>query len=580
LAILNPRTLSVEIRRDPSRDGECLVFDALSRLPSDYRVFYSVAWLARSRRFGGADGEADFVIVHPQRGAIVVEVKGGIIRRDGEAGKWFSAFRSTGKEVEIKDPVAQAKRNKFRLSDALVEQSTWVSGKPKFGHAVAFPHCDAYSQALGPDCPAEIVMYAPDLADIERWANQVYDFWSGSEAPCSPFDGISMRTVTNLFVPRVSLSSASDVASINHSENEIERLTTNQLNILNSLSRNRRVAIRGGAGTGKTVLALTKAVHLANQGFQVLLTCYNKPLADHLESLALSTPGLRVSTFHALCTGIIRDAGLKTQRSNDRTYWDDVLPNALGDALSKRQDIRFDAIVVDEGQDFAESWWTPLQLALSDPDDGIMYVFYDDNQRLYQRPNGYPKDLVDFCLSENLRNTKPIHAAAAYFYSGGDLRGIGPDGPSISTVTVPDPKAERLELAKFLERLVNQEHVAPNKIAVLLGRSVEANGIAASGLIGTVRCTRDASGRIDRPLLESIARFKGLERPVILLADLGHSVDGTHDEDLYVGLSRARSLLFVFGSEQVLHYMGLSPKGATAAKPGLTDYQKALSGEL
>jgi hypothetical protein len=277
---------------------------------------------------------------------------------------------------------------------------------------------------------------------------------------------------------------------------------------------------------------------------------------------------------------LIDRAGLEVKQSNDQTYWNDVLPNALEEALSKRPDIRFDAIVVDEGQDFAEAWWTPLQLSLTDPDDGIFYLFYDDNQRVYRQSESYPNGLVDFCLTENLRNTKPIHSAAAAFYLGGELRGMGPDGPNISTISASDDKAEKRELAACLQRLVNKEHVKPSNIAILFGRSMEAGGIGANGWIGGIQCTRDASGLLDSPLLESIARFKGLERPVVLLAGLSSLVDGAHDEDLYVGLSRARSLMFVFGTEQVLHYLGMPRGDGTNAAPEMTAYQKALSGDL
>ena len=68
---------------------------------------------------------------------------------------------------------------------------------------------------------------------------------------------------------------------------------------------------------------------------------------------------------------------------DDRTFWSDVLPGLLPDA-AQQLGLTFDAIVVDEGQDFHANWWTALELLLADPDDGFFYVFADDNQNVYR----------------------------------------------------------------------------------------------------------------------------------------------------------------------------------------------------
>jgi superfamily I DNA and RNA helicase len=69
---------------------------------------------------------------------------------------------------------------------------------------------------------------------------------------------------------------------------------------------------------------------------------------------------------------------------------------------------RFDAIVVDEGQDFAESWWDAVLAALRDPDEGALYVFSDEGQRIFARQGRPAGELESFPLVENLRNTKQI----------------------------------------------------------------------------------------------------------------------------------------------------------------------------
>jgi hypothetical protein len=81
-----------------------------------------------------------------------------------------------------------------------------------------------------------------------------------------------------------------------------------------------------------------------------------------------------------------RDAGLdlpdRTASKMPSTYFTEDLPVALGQAVSILGP-RYDAIVVDEGQDFEEMWWIPLTELLRDQTQGILYIFFDDRQAIY-----------------------------------------------------------------------------------------------------------------------------------------------------------------------------------------------------
>lgn len=94
-------------------------------------------------------------------------------------------------------------------------------------------------------------------------------------------------------------------------EQQIIRLTEEQFQVLDALNRNRRVAVSGCAGSGKTFLALEKARRLAHEGYKTLLTCYNRPLADHLAHLTKGTAGLTIDTFHGFCLEQALAAGLE-----------------------------------------------------------------------------------------------------------------------------------------------------------------------------------------------------------------------------------------------------------------------------
>lgn len=68
----------------------------------------------------------------------------------------------------------------------------------------------------------------------------------------------------------------------------------------------------------------------------------------------------------------------------------------------------YDAIIVDEAQDFLPDWWTYLELLFAKPEDSIMYAFADANQNLYRDEWLPPFDSDPFPLDLNCRNTKEI----------------------------------------------------------------------------------------------------------------------------------------------------------------------------
>ena len=178
-----------------------------------------------------------------------------------------------------------------------------------------------------------------------------------------------------------------------------------QFLVLDYISNIPRARIEGAAGTGKTVLAMEEAARSGRSGERTLLTCYNSALAKELRRRLADVGNVTVANFHGLCLSVADATGLPVESgADDRSYFEDYLPELLVKALCSDETQRFSRIVVDEGQDFLDNWWIALDEAIVP--GGRIRVFFDSNQRLYDRHS----DLVEATgnsfpiqLSRNLR---------------------------------------------------------------------------------------------------------------------------------------------------------------------------------
>ena len=102
--------------------------------------------------------------------------------------------------------------------------------------------------------------------------------------------------------------------------------------------------------------------------------------------------------------------GAEEGSREDSDFWEHALPARMAElAAELPPGKRFDSFIVDEAQDFADNWWTPLLRALRDEEQGGLYVYSDENQRIFARFGQPPVPLVPLVLDHNLRNTKQIH---------------------------------------------------------------------------------------------------------------------------------------------------------------------------
>jgi len=540
VAKVYPERLPESILSDPKRNAEKKVFEALSGLGSSFVVFYSVAW--QSRKEGWArDGEADFVIAHPDYGVLVLEVKGGGVSFDAPSGQWTTTDRY-GSSFVI-DPVEQARKSHYTLLDKLKDLPEWDSSRfLTIGHAVCFPDVVVENKSLRLDLPREIVVDHADLKNIDETIQRIFEHWADKNWR-APLGKDRLAIVESLLARSFKMTTPLGV-ELDREDKKLIELTEQQFRLLNFLASRRRALIAGCAGSGKTMLAIEKARQLHEQGFRVLLTCFNSDLAD---DLAKRLPDISVLHFHGLCREMAKETGFSVQPAkNEQEYYDVILPEMLMKAVDETGPM-FDAIIVDEGQDFLETYWVALAGLLKEK-EGIFYVFYDDNQNLYGGAS--LKGIVDdepFLLPENCRNTKSIHKVVNAFYSD-RTRMIcnGPEGRTPELHIYRDSADMLKNIQSVLNKLVNEEHIQVEDIVILTPYAQEKSALKAGARLGNFSLSGTPSRRRNEVQVTTIYKFKGLERKVVILAEVDGGFKYNPEILMYVGSSRARTHLLFF----------------------------------
>jgi len=537
---------------DAARPSCARLYERLGRVLNDeWLVIHEPRWIGRSVPGEPLpDGRADFAIAHPDRGILLLDVHDGGLTWDPHSGRWRGGVGLRDRSIE--DPFVSLETRLEALVRHMRAHPSAVPSQPVTGFAAVLPDVIAPSRGLAAHAPAALVVDMAALNEPDKAIEAIYDHWQ----PRRPATGSASarwwwRVFEDIFVAprRLRVTLGHRVAT---DRRDILSLGDRQVQILDLLARVRRQTIYGPAGTGKTVLAIAKARLLAEQGMRVLLTCYNKALGRHLQAAVADQPAITARHFHELCY-VLADLEAKggkppPSRKAQRHFYDEELPALLMAAAGEMSD-RFDAIVVDEGQDFRRSWWRALDCLGADPERMIRYIFYDDAQYLGNGVAEVPGAEEALELRTNWRNTRSIvrHLATAEPRMQ-DVPCAAPEGAPVRfEPTTPD--FERA-LRRVLMHLVGREEVRPEDIILLSGRQPLRSRASriTEPIAGCRLTTEDEPGAIR---IRSVQSFKGLEAPVVILTELGEYPAERARQLHYVGASRAMTLLVVMGNARV-----------------------------
>lgn len=497
------------------------------------------------------DHEADFVVLMPGSGVVSVEVKGSHVWVEPD-GRWMIRRDAGDQEIH---PVEQARGCAYALRDYLTRDPRWSRSRVRWSHHVVLARTRLDACFATPECPRWQITGADQLSELGQ---RIWDTTSihRTDARLPNADDIELirEILTGRNLPRVDPTAmAEDRAEL------ADRLTQEQAAILGVTRLLHRLEIRGGAGSGKTVLALRQAADLASGRAsgtkqRVAVLCYSYGLAHHLRRTLLVGSTTKRPAFVGNLEDLARHWGIVVAEDReDSDYWEAKLPAQLAQVVAGlSQAERFDAIVVDEAQDFADHWWTPIVGALRDEVTSGLYTYRDDGQGVFGRDGHPPLALIPLVLDHNLRNTRQIADAFAPLVSG-TMHCRGGEGPAVEFIAATADSAIKVADDQ-VERLFDEGWQARDITLLTTGlrHPVQVERQESAGFSGYW----EAFGSNDDVFYSHVLGFKGLERRAVVLCV---NEDGSRPharERLYVGLSRATDRLIVVGDPEAIARIG------------------------
>lgn len=511
-------------------------------------------------------GELDFFVIAPKLGVFALEVKGG--RVSCNEGIWSFTNKYGKTTSKTRGPFAQANEGMFSLIDAI---------KLKFGSRHRLSNLLFSTGVVFPDIEFQV-----DGTEGEQW--QVFDMRDGTTVG-SYIRRLSQNAKRKWeeqfgYFPQEKLPDVNDVKElasmlrgnfdkvmsigkrIAYAEEALIILTEEQFRCLDQLEDNPRCLIRGAAGTGKTLLAIEEVKRTVALGQKVAFFCYNSMLANWLKLLFEDVvPEMQpafIGTIHSWLLQVANSAGANIRPGIDELdeFYKKELPLLALDALDLCP-VSYDKIVIDEAQDIlgTDSFEVLDAVLKGGLERGRWAIFGDFTRQAIYQDADKVDDIIEkldnrtsfirFKLKINCRNTKFIgdEIKCITGFDSGAYIWSKIEGVPVEHKIFGSQDEQKQQLEDLICKLIS-DGISAENITILSPYKRENSVVTNISNVKIKDYTPKTEGKVT---FSTIQAYKGLENTVIILTDV-ESFE--HEQLMYVGLSRARSGLFILESNE------------------------------
>jgi Nuclease-related domain/UvrD-like helicase C-terminal domain/AAA domain len=565
-----------------------------AKLEEDYLCWYDVA-------IGTAVRYPDFVVLHPRRGLIILEVKDWKIDNIQRITRNDVTLLTDSGAVHKPNPLEQARQYAHAVLNVLEKDAQLIFASGKLTGKLLFPWTygvvltgisrkaferSGLSEVLEPNrviCQDEMT----ESVEMEAFQKRLWDMFSvGGYGHLSmpQIDRIRWHMFPEIRIPQNQGGLFDETEDESAKVPDLVRvMDLQQEQLARSMGEGHRV-IHGVAGSGKTLILGCRAEHLAKVCSKpILILCYNKSLAKRLEHWMRDkgvTDKVVVQGFHAWCYRQLMtyNVGLPRHGANEESYWEEMVDGVIRGVDSKLiPAAQYDAVLIDEGHDFRPEWFR-LVVQMVNPSTNALLVLYDDAQSIYARGKsrnfsfkrvGIQAQGRTTILKVNYRNTQEILEFAAQFCKGlltpaeADEDGVprlvpvsaGRHGAKPVLIKLPTLQDEARHIAERF-KAVHEEGTPWRDMAILyrhwdpVGKSVN-HALRAAGIPHTWKNEIRFDDKQDTVKLLPFHSSKGLEFPVVAIPGVselaGHEDEAEEARLLYVAMTRATRELMVLG---------------------------------
>lgn len=536
-------------RIPPHLHSEAEVLGALRTLPPETHVFVRLCLLDPETN---RDRELDFLVVHPELGLVIVEVKGSGVEPRGD--HWIRR-NPDGLEETLEETPGEQLAGQQHLLQRILAQAG-LAHVPRITRTLAVPFLAlGADEALGADLPACRVLTREKLkSPFESLRKAVsggrdWESWRRSERalPHSARPGL-VQDLLEALLPK--LKPPASLAELLAAEGRLQDEASHLLleHLAQNLSRGRYL-VTGAPGSGKSLLARMVARVWAAEGRKVQVVAFNRALIHATQNALddlMAAQRVDVGTYHDLAVNLLRDAHCLPECFDTADFFNRQVPSAL-ERLIPSLEPRWDALVVDEAQDLEPAWVKPLLGLLRRPGEDPVLLLEDPAQCLYRKAHhelGQP-----WRLDLSLRQHAAIRRAACLALPGCEWDAPGLDQDTDAVTFRPSrPATWKRDLAECLETLAG-EGLQPSQVLILAPHRPETLGLRdgqACGpwLLNTVPdwWLEEKAGHVR---IGTVQAFKGLEADAVIYLAPAYRRPEDGPRLAYTAYSRARHRLIV-----------------------------------